>query len=299
MRVLDVSDGFTASAAPTTGLLSAGQLSVYASDAAFVLANGAASDGHIYRRSADNNIRVYNGSSWESVPTEGSVAAFTNKDYDGGTATDARRLTLPKATFATLTALTRKAGTVVFSTDRLKAFLDNGTTLIGMGGGGGGSSLIWRLLSNAPTENDSAGLELLDFDYLSSQELWAHIQVPSDYLAGTQIKLVGGLFATSVTTNKVKFKATTYLLRAASTVVGTYSNSYDSTNLEVSAAGVASRITAIGDIDLTGSTGLINAVAVAANDILLVKLIRDTAGESASAAADARFLRYAMAPQFT
>ena len=56
--------------------------------------------------------------------------ALTNKDIDGGTASNSLRVTLPKNTTANLTALTRKAGTIVFDTSTLKMNYDNGTSLV-------------------------------------------------------------------------------------------------------------------------------------------------------------------------
>ncbi len=56
--------------------------------------------------------------------------ALTNKDIDGGTASNARRITLPKETTANLSALTRKAGTLVFDTSTLVPYFDNGTSLV-------------------------------------------------------------------------------------------------------------------------------------------------------------------------
>lgn len=54
----------------------------------------------------------------------------TEKDIDGGIASNARRLTIPKDTLTNLTALTRKAGTILYATDGDGSFYkDNGTTL--------------------------------------------------------------------------------------------------------------------------------------------------------------------------
>lgn len=64
-----------------------------------------------------------------------SAQVFTNKDIDGGTAANNRRITLPKDTLANLTALTRKAGTVVYATDTQKFYYDDGTTLVDPGAG--------------------------------------------------------------------------------------------------------------------------------------------------------------------
>lgn len=55
--------------------------------------------------------------------------ALTNKDFDGGTASNSSRVTLPKASTATINALTRKQATIVYdsSTDQVK--FDNGSVL--------------------------------------------------------------------------------------------------------------------------------------------------------------------------
>lgn len=79
-----------------------------------------------------------------------AIKVLTNTDFDGGVASDARRITLPKAAKATLDALTRKAGTVVFDTDSLKAFIDNGSSLVAVGAGASGSK-------NYITDGDAEG----------------------------------------------------------------------------------------------------------------------------------------------
>jgi microcystin-dependent protein len=168
----------------------------------------------------------------------------------------------------------------------------------GGGSSGDGGSFVWRLYSNAPTPAVPSGADVLDFDYLSSQEIWGQVVVPDAYTAGSQILLSGGAFAITATSGKVKFKATTTLIRPGTTVLGTYPNTYVSTNAEVTAAAVASRATSVGSIDLTNASGEINAVPVQAGDILFIKLIRDTAGESASAAADARLFQRSMTVDF-
>lgn len=84
-----------------------------------------------------------------------AVAVLTNKDIDGGTATDARRITLPKETKANLDALTRKEGTIVYATDQAKAYIDNGLSLVAVGSGSG--SGIKNYISNYDAENDTTG----------------------------------------------------------------------------------------------------------------------------------------------
>lgn len=64
---------------------------------------------------------------------------LTNKDIDGGTASNTSRITLPKETLTNLQSLTRKAGTVVFDTVSNKPYYDDGSNLkvIGSGSGSG------------------------------------------------------------------------------------------------------------------------------------------------------------------
>ena len=68
-----------------------------------------------------------------------AVAILTNKDIDGGTASNTSRITLPKAAKTTLDALTRKQGTIAFDTTSGKPYYDDGTNLQLIGSGSGGS----------------------------------------------------------------------------------------------------------------------------------------------------------------
>jgi hypothetical protein len=65
---------------------------------------------------------------------------ITDKDIDGGTASDTSRITTPKASLSTLNSLTRKAGTILFASDAKRLFVDNGTSLSSIGGATGGDS---------------------------------------------------------------------------------------------------------------------------------------------------------------
>ena len=54
---------------------------------------------------------------------------FTNKDIDGGTAANTRRITLPKDTAANIAALTRKQGTLLYDTTNNVVKYDDGASL--------------------------------------------------------------------------------------------------------------------------------------------------------------------------
>lgn len=92
------------------------------------------------------------------VPVDGDIVGttdvqvLTNKDYDGGVASDTSRITLPSDTKANLDGLTRKAATMVYDTDFDKFYGDNGTDLIEFGSGGGGGLKNYLTTDNSNFE---------------------------------------------------------------------------------------------------------------------------------------------------
>lgn len=62
---------------------------------------------------------------------------LTNKDIDGGTASNTNRMTLPKNSLTNLQGLTRKEGTIVYASDTDKPYYDDGTNLKVIGSGSG------------------------------------------------------------------------------------------------------------------------------------------------------------------
>jgi len=78
---------------------------------------------------------------------------LTNKDIDGGTASDNNRITLPSNTTANLAALTRKEGTIAYDTDLDSLVLDDGSAFnpIQSGSGQGGINYI----TNPDAENNA------------------------------------------------------------------------------------------------------------------------------------------------
>lgn len=74
---------------------------------------------------------------------------ITAKDIDGGTASNTSRITVPKAATATLTALTRKQGTIVYDTTLNQIFSDDGSNLNPIGSGAGEKNYISTGSNNA------------------------------------------------------------------------------------------------------------------------------------------------------
>ena len=90
----------------------------------------------IYKAASASKWAIGDLASEVDVVSASGVQQLTNKDYDGGTASNTLRLTIPKNTKANLDALTRKEATLVFATDTQSAYLDYNSTLNPLGGAG-------------------------------------------------------------------------------------------------------------------------------------------------------------------
>lgn len=95
-----------------------------------------------YDSTATSKWKCGESGSTKEVATISDAQQLTNKDIDGGTASNSSRMTLPKASTSTLDGLTRKEGTLVFDTDINKVKYDDGTNLNELGGGSGGINYI-------------------------------------------------------------------------------------------------------------------------------------------------------------
>lgn len=84
-----------------------------------------------------------------------AAVVLTNKDIDGGTASDTSRITLPKAAKTTLDGLTRKQGTLLYDTTSNKPYYDDGTFLKVIGSGSGGSI---NFISGGDAESGTTGI---------------------------------------------------------------------------------------------------------------------------------------------
>lgn len=124
----------------------------------------ALSDGDILGPTHSSDTTTH-GTTGDIVGTS-DTQVLTNKDIDGGTASNTNRITAPKDTKANLDALTRKQATLVYATDELKAYIDDGINLTAIGTGSGGINFIsandGSSLTGWTTYADAAGSSPVD-----------------------------------------------------------------------------------------------------------------------------------------
>ena len=113
--------------------------------------------GREFYRTDTTTLKIYDGSAWKTVAIIDKTQVLTNKDYDGAAASNTSRITVPKATKATLDALARKEGTIVWATDLKKFFIDDGTVLVEVGSGSGGGGGAINHITNSDAEVDARG----------------------------------------------------------------------------------------------------------------------------------------------
>ena len=93
----------------------------------------------------------------DTLVGKATTDALTNKDFQGGTASNSNRITVPNAATATLSALTRKQGTIVYDTTLNQLFSDDGSNLNPVGSGAGEKNYIATGSSNAGGWTASGG----------------------------------------------------------------------------------------------------------------------------------------------
>lgn len=98
-------------------------------------------------------ITIPDVASPDTFVTQTATQVLTNKDFDGGTASNSNRVTIPKDTYANLLTLTRKEGTILYATDTDKFYRDDGVSLQEIGSGSGEKNFI----SNSDAEAGTTG----------------------------------------------------------------------------------------------------------------------------------------------
>lgn len=234
----------------------------------------------------NNNFGLFRG---HLLPIDASATSISNRAYDLGSTDYAWRSVFAKETYlyqntAGSIPATPPAGQMAlyFKDDGL-LYRKNpaGTeTAVGSGGGGGGSSVNWVEDALAPTVVFEYSGQAYAFQDALTQYLYAQVRVPSSYSAGGQINLRGIFYGNATSTN-VLMQTQATLIRTGTDAMSSTTNQRTSTNSAVTMATTANRPNAF-VCDLTSATGQINGVSVAAGDLILVRLTRDTATDTAT-----------------
>lgn len=134
---------------------------------------------------------------------------------------------------------------------------------------------------NAP----EAAVENSDLVYQFSaglnQNLTMYFKVPQGYTFGHQLLLYISYYTAS-TSGTVLFQATTTLVRQNVDPLSSPANSRASTNTAITNSVAVGNAARMCTIDLTSSTGTINATTILPGDLLLINLSRGTDTDSAT-----------------
>ena len=147
--------------------------------------------------------------------------------------------------------------------------LTSGGSAAGYGG------LVWLEDANAPTSAVDNLFSVYQFSAGLGQQLYAVIRIPNGYTAGTQIFLRSDWYSNDTSgTALISSEAT--LIRAGTDLISSTTNQRTSTNTAVTMSGATQNIPQALALDLTSATGQINAVAVAAGDLIKIRFFRGT-----------------------
>jgi hypothetical protein len=154
------------------------------------------------------------------------------------------------------------------------------------GAGGGGGALQWVEAASSPMPSIENNAQLYLYEALINQNLYADIRVPSTYTAGDQVNLRMAYYSPD-TSGTVLLKTQATLIRSGTDAFTSTTNQRTSTNTSVTLSGSANLTRSV-TFDLTSSIGQINSVNISANDLIRVRLYRDTD----TATSDVRALVY-------
>jgi len=190
------------------------------------------------------------------------------------------------------TALVRNIGNTAFEWRLLSTLGASGPTgatgATGAAGaaGGGGGAIRWIEDALAPIPSIENQAQVYLYEAGLTQNLYADIRVPNGYVAGGAINLRLPYYSPNTSgTALIRTQAT--LIRMGISAITSTTNQRTSTNSAVTLSGAANLVRAV-VLDLSSVTGTINSVAIAAGDIIRVRLYRD----ADTATSDIRALVY-------
>jgi hypothetical protein len=144
-----------------------------------------------------------------------------------------------------------------------------------IGSGGGGGNLVISEIANAPVKQFLANMPVYSFGAGLDQSLYVTVNIPSTYVAGKPVKLKIKAFSEDTSGN--------FLISANAILIRSETDDYDSTTNAHASTNSAITMSASNDkeiqkitLDISSATGTVNSVAIAAGDVLIVRIYRNT-----------------------
>ena len=147
--------------------------------------------GVITLTSAD--VGLANVDNTSDATKNAAAVQLTNKDYQGGTASDTSRITVPKNTFTNLDALTRKEATIVYDTTSGSLMVDNGVDLVAVGSGAGSGEKNYIENPSCATSTDGWANSAL----ISASRTTTAALLPREHTTGTALRMIASAGVTS------------------------------------------------------------------------------------------------------
>lgn len=126
---------------------------------------------------------------------------------------------------------------------------------------------------NAPQSATENGELVYLFSAGLGQQLTTFLKVPQSYVANAKIKLYISYYSPS-TSGTVLFSSNAYLIRRGIDAVSSTTNLHASTNTAVTNLSVSNQYNQV-TMDLSDSSGLINAVTIQPGDMIRINLYRN------------------------
>lgn len=185
---------------------------------------------------------------------------------------------ISRATDPTAVAVTAPIGSLLIhsTTGNIYRKLDAGSsTNWVLLGGNGASQVQWDELANAPIPTVENNVLVFKFENALAQELYTTLVVPDWYQTGRQIKL-NVLAYSAGTSGNILLRTQSTLIRSETDDVASTTNQRTATNSAINMSSSNDSELQKISFDLTDSSGAVNSVAVSPQDLLIVRLYRDT-----------------------